>query len=88
MRENHYAIHCAKDANFLGFHHHKISITLLIISNMSGDGFHQIRFKITKSFSRHNIFHKEISCFRYRFCNIGLNGYYCKENNTSVRDKK
>ena len=64
MRENHYAIHCAKDTNFLGFHHHKISITLLIISNMSGDGFHQIRFKITKSFSRHNIFQKEITCFR------------------------
>ena len=49
MRENHYAIHCAKDANFLGFHHHKISITLLIISNMSGDGFHQVRYKILKS---------------------------------------
>ena len=50
--------------------------------------FHQIRFKITKSFSRHNIFHKEITCFRYRFCDIGLKGYYCKENNASVRDKK
>lgn len=43
---------------------HKISITLLIISNMSGDDFHQVRYKITKSFSKHNFFHKEIIYFR------------------------
>ena len=51
---------------------------------MSGDGFHQVRYKITKSFSKHNIFHKEIICFRQRICNIVLKGYYCKENNVAM----
>ena len=51
---------------------------------MSGDGFHQVRYKITKSFSKHNIFHKEIICFRKRFCNIVLKEYYCKGNNVAM----
>ncbi len=67
MRENHYAILCAKDANFLGFHHHKISITLLIISNMSGDGFYQIRFKITKVFQDTIFFTKKFHVFSKDF---------------------
>lgn len=44
MRENHYAIHCAKDAKFPRFPSSQDKHN----SNMSGDGFHQIRSKGTK----------------------------------------
>ncbi len=57
MRENHYAIHCAKDAKFPRFpssqDKHNASY---YFSNMSGDGFHQIRPKDIKRFWKRNNF--------------------------------
>ena len=46
--------------NFLRFQNYKISITLLSISNMSGDGLYQIRSKVTKSLSNSHKFFEKI----------------------------
>ena len=46
---------------------------------MSGDGFHQIRSKITKSFSMHNTFLQEIMFSHQKFCNLKQKACLCKQ---------
>lgn len=44
--------------------------------------------KLQKVFQDTIFFTKKFHVFSKDFCDIGLKGYYCKENNTSVSDKK